>query len=90
MANGCVPLVSALDCFRDYIEENVTGFVFDHRRENAAQNLAQHLTEILSLDPGRLAEIRAAVRAKAAEFALEPVAQRYLDDFASLLASHAG
>ena len=29
MANGCVPLVSNLDCFRDYIQDGVNGFVFD-------------------------------------------------------------
>ena len=31
MAHGCAPIVSNLSCFRDYIEDGVTGFVFDHR-----------------------------------------------------------
>jgi glycosyltransferase involved in cell wall biosynthesis len=89
MANGCIPLVSDLSCFRDYIEDNITGFGFDHRGEKAEQNLAARLTDALRLHQDRLAKISAAARAKAAEFALEPVAQRYLDDFASLLASDA-
>jgi glycosyltransferase involved in cell wall biosynthesis len=86
MANGCVPLTSALPVFRDYIDNGVTGFLFDHRGERAAKNLAAKLSELLSLDPDARNKIAGAVRAKAAEFALESVAQRYLDDFVTLLA----
>ncbi len=88
MSLGCVPFVSNLTCFRDYIEDGVTGFVFDHRGKNAEQDLANRLTNALQLDSSRLAKMSDAARAKAAEFALEPVAQRYLDDFASLLADN--
>jgi len=84
MANGCVPFVSNLPCFRDYIEDGVTGFVFDHRGGDKA--LADRLATLLSLGRDELAKIGDVARAKASEFALEPVAQRYLDDFASLLA----
>ena len=86
MAHGCAPLVSNLLCFRDYIEDGVTGFVFDHRGENAEKRLAERLEAILELGDETLLRIGNAARAKAAEFAIEPVAQRYLDDFASLLA----
>jgi glycosyltransferase involved in cell wall biosynthesis len=86
MANGCVPLVSALPVFRDYIEDGVNGFVFDHRGECGADNLLAKLNELLSLDRQARNKMADAARAKAAEFALEPVAQRYLDDFATLLA----
>jgi len=86
MAHGCAPLVSNLLCFRDYIEDGVNGFIFDHRGEHAPEKLAARLTSALRLDPRALLQIGAAARAKAAEFALEPVGQRYLDDFASLLA----
>ena len=89
MSHGCVPFVSNLMCFRDYIEDGVTGFVFDHRGKNPEQDLANRLTDALRLDSSRLAKMSDAARAKAAEFALEPVAQRYLDDFASLLANDA-
>ena len=86
MAHGCVPLVSNLLCFRDYIEDGVTGFIFDHRGEHAPEKLAARLTAALRLDARALLQIGAAARAKAAEFSLERVGQRYLDDFASLLA----
>jgi len=86
MASGCVPLVSALPVFRDYVDDCVTGFVFDHRGERAAENLAARLSQLLSLGHDARSKIAEAARAKAAEFAVEPVAQRYLDDFATLLA----
>jgi glycosyltransferase involved in cell wall biosynthesis len=86
MANGCVPLVSDLSCFRDYISHGVTGFVFDHRGGRAAEALGNRLATLLRLRREELAKIGDAARAKAAEFAVETVAQRYLDDFASLLA----
>lgn len=86
MANGCVPLVSDLAVFREYIDDGVTGFVFDHRGERAVQNLTDRLSQLRCLDRTERQKIADAARAKAAEFALEPVAQRYLDDFAGLLA----
>ena len=87
MAQGCAPLVSSLLCFRDYIEDGVTGFIFDHRGENPEKKLADRLGAVLQLDASTLLQVGGAARAKAAEFALEPVATRYLDDFASLLAT---
>jgi glycosyltransferase involved in cell wall biosynthesis len=87
MAHGCAPVVSDLPCFRDYIEDSVTGFVFDHRGSDAAEKLAARLLLALELETSALRQIGAAARAKAAEFAVEPVAQRYLDDFASVLAT---
>jgi glycosyltransferase involved in cell wall biosynthesis len=84
MADGCVPLVSNLSCFNDYIEDGVTGFIFD--RSGGYPALSNRLAGLLRLDRNALAKIGDAARAKAAEFAIEPVAQRYLEDFASVLA----
>lgn len=89
MAHGCAPIVSNLSCFRDYIADGVTGFVFDHRGPEPEKILAHRLTDVLSLGRDRIGQIGAAARAKAAEFDVAKVAQRYLDDFASLLKSHA-
>jgi glycosyltransferase involved in cell wall biosynthesis len=87
MANGCVPFVSNLDCFRDYIHDGANGFVFDHRHGNKEQNLAARLTDVLRLRDDELARIGSAARAVAAEFSSDVVAERYLEDFASLLAA---
>ena len=89
MAHGCAPLVSDLACFRDYIADGVTGFVFDHRGATPEKNLARRLTDLLGLGEEAIRQIGAAARAQAAEFAVEPVAQRYLADFATLVQNQA-
>ncbi len=86
MANGCAPIVSGLACFRDYIEDDVTGFVFDHRAAGPEKNLAARLAAVLELDREKIMKIGEAAQAKAAEFDVTKVAPRYLEDFASLLA----
>ena len=85
MAYGCAPFVSNLACFRDYIEDGVTGFVFDQRAAEPEKHLATRLADLLGLGPEQIMRIGAQARAKVAQFDLETVAQRYLDDFASLL-----
>jgi glycosyltransferase involved in cell wall biosynthesis len=84
MATGLVPVVSDLAVFRDYVEPGVTGFVFDHRGESAATNLAAALRSALA-DPARLAEVGRAAAAKAGSFSNQNVAKMYLRDFEELL-----
>jgi glycosyltransferase involved in cell wall biosynthesis len=85
MAYGCAPFVSNLACFRDYIEDGVTGFVFDQRAAEPEKHLAARLAGLLGLGPGQIMRIGAQARARVAQFDLATVAQRYLEDFASLL-----
>lgn len=85
MAYGCAPFVSNLACFRDFIADGVTGFVFDQRAVEPEKNLARRLADLLGLSPEQIMRIGAQARAKVAQFDVEPVAQRYLEDFASLL-----
>jgi glycosyltransferase involved in cell wall biosynthesis len=84
MAHGCAPFVSRLPCFREYITDGVTGFVFDHRGADSEKNLARRLTDLLGLGDEGIRRIGEAARAQAARFDVETVAQRYLEDFASL------
>jgi glycosyltransferase involved in cell wall biosynthesis len=46
MAWGCVPVVSALACFRDFIEPDINGLVFDHRQQQAEEALAEKLRQL--------------------------------------------
>jgi glycosyltransferase involved in cell wall biosynthesis len=46
MAWGCVPVVSALSCFRDFIEPGRNGLVFDHRHPQAVERLAEALSQL--------------------------------------------
>ena len=85
MAHGCAPIVSDLACFRDYIADDVNGFVFDHRAPEPTAALAARLAQVLQLPNDELRGISEAAQAKAEEFAVENVASRYLEDFESLL-----
>jgi len=86
MAHGCAPIVSDLPCFRDYIADGVTGFVFNRRGTELGKNLAVRLADLLGRGREEIMRVGERARVKAAEFAVEAVAQRYLEDFASLLA----
>jgi len=85
MAHGCAPIVSDLPCFRDYITNGVTGFVFNQCGTEPEKNLAIRLADLLGRGREEIMRVGARARTKAAEFAVETVAQRYLEDFASLL-----
>jgi glycosyltransferase involved in cell wall biosynthesis len=87
MAYGCAPLVSNLACFRDFIEDGVTGFVFDQRAAGSEKNLAKRLSHLLGVGPEQIMRIGARARARVAQFDGATVAQRYLEDFASLLSN---
>ena len=83
MAQGCPALVSNLACFRDFIDEDVNGFVFDHRSANPAHTLAATLQELIC-DGKRLAQTAVLAHQTATEFSLERVAGQYLEDFQSI------
>lgn len=87
MASGLVPIVSNLDCFRDFIEENKTGYFFNHRSLNAAEQLSKLLlSAILNWDKTCQMGVEAAY--KASSFAYKNIAEVYLTTFDKLLKQH--
>jgi glycosyltransferase involved in cell wall biosynthesis len=90
MAHGCAPIVSNLPCFRDYIADDVTGFVFEHRGTDAEKNLAVRLADLLGSGREEIMRLGERARTRATEFGVETVAQRYLEDFVGLLVSTRG
>ncbi|WP_017733608.1 glycosyltransferase family 4 protein [Nafulsella turpanensis] len=48
MAWGCVPVVSKLDCFQDFIKPGENGLAFDHRKENAVHLLRESLLYLMN------------------------------------------
>jgi len=85
MAAGAVPVVSALDCYRDAIRSGENGLVFDHRAPNAAELLADQLGFLLA-QPAERARLAAAAVASSRQFDYAVVAAEFLADF-SILAS---
>nr|RNJ65364.1 MAG: glycosyltransferase family 1 protein [Leptolyngbya sp. IPPAS B-1204] len=84
MATGLVPIVSNLDCFRDFITEGMTGFFFDHRDNCAIGNLVETLTFAIS-NPEITRRMSLAASQKASEFSYQNIAQLYLNTFKELL-----
>lgn len=82
MAAGCPPIVSALACFRDFVEPGHNGWVFDHRGAAPVEAMAAALETACRLPPDRRGVIAAAGRATAEAHSAERLADRYLEDFA--------
>lgn len=84
MAHGCGVLVSNLDCFRDFIRDGETGFVFDHRAQPIAETLRDKIDNVIS-DETLLARVAAAGYEKSAEYSTGRVAEQFLKDFDSVV-----
>lgn len=85
MSHGCPALVSDLACFRDFIEDEGNGFVFDHRAPQPAEVLAEKIRELIQT-PARLNRAAENAAITAQRFSVGRIAGIYLDDFQSLLA----
>ncbi|PWU06738.1 MAG: hypothetical protein C5B47_07135 [Verrucomicrobia bacterium] len=83
MAWGCVPIVSSLRCFEDFIQDNTNGLVFDHRAANVVDLLRDKLLFLMSHaeERERLAQKSLEVRASHAPL---KIAKKFLKDFQSL------
>jgi glycosyltransferase involved in cell wall biosynthesis len=84
MSHGCPALVSDLACFRDFLEDDGNGFIFDHRAPHPAEVLAAKIRELIQ-DPARLGKAAEHASVTTQRFSVERIAGIYLDDFQSLL-----
>ncbi|QYO62224.1 glycosyltransferase family 4 protein [Leptolyngbya sp. 7M] len=86
MATGLVPIVSNLDCFRDFIIEGVSGYFFDHRSNQAISNLAKSLETVLK-NWQQTCNLAKNASCLAQEFSYSRTAESYLEEFEKLLIS---
>ena len=85
MAHGCAVLVSNLGCFHDFARDNETAFIFNHRASDPVIALRDKMAGAI-IDPALLARVaEAGYRQVTTEYSLGRVAERFLDDFQSLL-----
>lgn len=90
MTHGCAVLVSNLECFTDFVREEETGFIFDHRAKDSAGALSQKMQEILA-DESLLGRVADEGYRKSSEYSVPRVADRFLNDFHSVMQdSHVG
>lgn len=83
MSHGCAVLVSDLACFHDFVQDNQTGFIFDHRAVAPVAALRAKLEKV-SADLALLSGVADAGYHKSAEYSLPRVADQFLDDFHSI------
>jgi glycosyltransferase involved in cell wall biosynthesis len=76
MAAGCCTVVSALECFQDYIEHGRTGLVFDHRAPDPAATLVSVLESAMH-ETNTAAEIAEQGRIAGRAFHLDVVVRQY-------------
>jgi len=84
MACGLPPVVSALDCFRDFVHENETGWIFNHRSAVQETGLASTLERAMA-DMPRATAIGRQAGAFAKGFGYDRIAEQYLTEFNGLL-----
>lgn len=77
MAARCVPVVSALECFRGLVTLD-TGVVFDHRAENGAERLADALARLL-VDPATCHALASRAQEHVRQYDFHAVAKHLLE-----------
>ena len=82
MAWGCVPIVSALACFRDYVIPGENGVVFDHRVEDPVDTLGRAFAIASRGEGSSMARRATAVRET---HGLASIAAQFVDDFRTLI-----
>jgi len=84
MARGLVPVVSDIAAFREYLDPEKNGLVFDHRGPDAGINLARALQDLVS-NPSRRAAMSVAARETAERFSPAVIADKYLHLFSKVI-----
>jgi glycosyltransferase involved in cell wall biosynthesis len=83
MAARCAPVVSALECFGDLVEDGRTGLVFDHSSPDAEALLADRIGRLIA-DAGLRNALALAGQAHVRRFDYPNVSSRILGDLSLL------
>ena len=82
MAWGCVPIVSSLECFQDFIIDGINGKSFDHRSSKPSQNLADCIQQLAGGDIDSMREKALEVRET---HSATKIAEAFLSDFGEII-----
>ena len=86
MSCGCIPIVSELPCFADFISFGSEGFCLQERKkQNMEEAIRAALSKVIVLQECQKREIGIAAWERSKEYELDKVTQFYLDDFFSLI-----
>jgi glycosyltransferase involved in cell wall biosynthesis len=85
MANSCVPIVSGLDCFKDFISDRFNGLIFNHRDDNCAKILAQSIENLIKNE--NLEKMNLKSYQTSTDYDIQSVGSKYLEKFKNLIPS---
>ena len=88
MGLGLPVIVSSLECFADFVEDGVTGVVFDHRRGDASLLLSEKIKGLLS-DNTLCRNLGNAAAICAKSFSTVNIASEYIEVFENLMSNKA-
>jgi glycosyltransferase involved in cell wall biosynthesis len=83
MSCGCVPLVSPLECFNDFVVDGQNGFQIEANREEFLNALAESMHRLLG--ETELEALSNEAMKTASRYQIDQVASQYLHDFEELL-----
>ncbi|MCJ8210228.1 glycosyltransferase family 4 protein [Mucilaginibacter sp. RS28] len=84
MAWGCVPVVSNLLCFKDFIEDQKNGAIFDHRQPNAVDLLKAAIEALLEDSATRKKMAEESVKVRISH-STASIASQFLNEFKLML-----
>lgn len=84
MAAGCVPVMSSLGCFGDFIRDGQNGVMFNHRAKDPVDELRRALLSLVNF-PEHQARLRQSAWSTARGYTLSKISHELIDDFYSLL-----
>ncbi len=79
MGLGLVPIVSSLGCFSDFIRNGENGLVYDHRANNASEQLAQCIKKLIDNEYLYKKYSEAAIKISSL-FSIQNIAEQYIKE----------
>ena len=80
MSYGAVPIVSNLDCFKDFIHHNINGVIFNHKKFNSSLLLLNSLKKLMNNNQLRLRLSKNALKINKTH-SPDKIAKVFLSDF---------
>lgn len=84
MAWGCVPVVSEIACFKDFINHEINGLIFDHRNKNAVPLLGESIKRLQNNVSLRKNLARKALEVRKTH-SISSVASLFLEEFERMM-----
>jgi len=85
MACGTIPVVSYLECFRDFIVDGKQGVFFNHRTDNQVDELVKAIQKVLLLSLVEITCMRKECFEQAQNYSVQNVAKQFVADFEGII-----